>query len=165
LPRERDGGTIQRQRGLFGRRSVLDSQRAKSPPEAPGSPDSPKRRPGPKPPGGQGQRPRRRSGSVALVLAGAAAAGLAGGWAIDRWSRPACDPQLDPQCQQRAASSSGSSGSSGSGYRSSRSSSGGWWSGDSGTTTSPAVVPRDSGSTATQRGGFGSIGRFFSSGS
>jgi hypothetical protein len=165
LPRARDTGAIQRQRGLFGRRGVLESQGAKASSEGPKSSDLPNRVAAAHAPAGKRQPPRRRSGSVALVLAGAAAAGLAGGWAIDRWSQPGCDPALDPQCQQRASGTSGSSGS-GSGYhRSPRSSAGSWWRGDSGAVASPATVPRDNASTATQRGGFGSIGRFFSGGS
>jgi hypothetical protein len=146
LPRARDGSTLERRSGMFGRRS----------PAPVGPPPS-------KPPPDR-QRPRRRSDSVALILLGAAAAGMVGGWAVDRWSRPACDQQMDPQCPQRGAGASGSSGG-GSAYRSSRSGAGSWWSGDSGASAAPAVVPRDSGTVATRRGGFGSIGRFFSGGS
>jgi hypothetical protein len=156
LPRARDGDAVQRRPGFFGSRKSTQPELAR--PEAPPS------APPPEPPAG-GPRPRRRTGSIALVLVGAAAVGVAGGWAMDRWSQPGCDPQLDPLCQQRR--SSGSSGSSGGGWhhRSSGNSSGSWWGGDRGTTTTSPATPRRVGQAATQRGGFGSIGRFFSSGS
>jgi len=159
LPRERDRGTIQRQRGLFGRRSVLESQGAPSPQE-PKPADRPKR----KPPAGGPVRPRRRTGSVAFVLLGAAAVGVGGGWAVDRWTRPACDPALDPSCQQQRSWGSGGSSGGGSSSRSSSSGSGGsWfsWSNDSG---GAAAVPGSARPDTAKRGGFGAIGRFFSSG-
>jgi hypothetical protein len=156
LPREREGEAVQRQSGLFGRRKSTQPELAR--PDAPPPPVAPS---GEAP--ADAPRARRRTGSIALVLVGAAAVGVAGGWAIDRWSQPSCDPKLDPQCQQRRSSSS--SGSSGGSYGSHYRSWGSWWGSDSGTTTtkSPAA-PQRIGQAATQRGGFGAIGRFFSSG-
>jgi hypothetical protein len=161
LPREHEGEAVQRQSGFFGSRKSTQPELAR--PEAP----PPSGAPPPVAPSGEPPAsapfPRRRTGSIALVLVGAAAVGVAGGWAMDQWSQPSCDPKLDPQCQQRRSSSS--SGSSGGSYGSHYRSWGSWWGGDSGTiTTTPATPPRV-GQSATQRGGFGAIGRFFSSGS
>lgn len=141
---------------------MLDSQGATSPDgEKPAKPER-RRQPARTP-----VHPRRRSGSIALVLLGAAAVGVGGGWAVDRWTRPGCDPALDPDCQQqRSGSSWGTSGggsSGGSSYRSSGSSWGSWWGGGSGGAV--AAVPGSARPDTARRGGFGAIGRFFSAGS
>ncbi|MCC6468150.1 MAG: hypothetical protein IT563_07505 [Alphaproteobacteria bacterium] len=159
-PRTRGGDAVQRQSGLFGRKST---QPELAQPDAP-----PARPPGTAAP----LPPRQRTGSVALVLLGAAAVGAGGGWAVDRLSQPACDPKLDPRCPparswfsaSSGSSSSGSSGSSGS-YGHSW---GNWWGGDSATSTTPPArsdAASRAGQSTTQRGGFGAIGRFFSGGS
>ncbi len=154
-------GTIQRQGGLFGRRLAGDGAPAASPPKEQLPAGLPLGEPGPA--AASAPLPaRRRSGSVALILAGAAAVGVAGGWAIDRWSRPTCDPVLDPACVQSRSSSSSGGGSGGTrtGSAASRSS-GSWFNwGDSAGSASP-VAPSKAAQATTQRGGFGAIGRFF----
>ncbi|MCC7048638.1 MAG: hypothetical protein IT562_18125 [Alphaproteobacteria bacterium] len=155
-PRERGGDAVQRQSGLFGRKSAQPELARPSDARAA------------RPPGTAAPLPpRRRTGSVALVLLGAAAVGVGGGWAVDRWSQPACDPKLDPQCSPSRSWFSSSSGTSSSNSGSYGHSWGSWWGGDSPTTTTPARSDTASraGQSATQRGGFGAIGRFFSGGS
>jgi len=207
----RGGGAIERPRGFFGRRSVLESSGAVKPPEPPPPAEPPRSSlPAPEPAvatatlpplskagrkaarkaaarkamaerGPQAQlRSRRRTGKVGLVLLGAAAIGVAGAWTADRWMRPSCNPTVDPACQQ--ATSSGSSGgggasrSTGARSSSSRSSSGGSWfswgdsdggsavAGGSGSAAAVAGTTRRVEQSTIRRGGFGSIGRFFSSG-
>ncbi|MBL8703735.1 MAG: hypothetical protein JNM30_02775 [Rhodospirillales bacterium] len=198
-----DGGAVQRQRGFFGRRSVLESSGAVKPSEPP-NPPQPEAAPEPETPppntkagrkaarkaaarkamaerGPEAEmRSRRRTGKVGLVLLGAAAIGVAGAWTADRWMQPRCDPAIDPTCQQAKSSASSGGGTSAS-RSSSRPSStrsgsrGSWFSwgdsdggssaiaGGSGAATVFGTTRRVEQSTI-RRGGFGSVGRFFSSG-
>jgi len=168
LPRERDGGTVQRQGGLFRRRSVLDSSGAAPSPPPPKEPRKKQRKPrAARAAPATALRSRRRTGRIALVLLGAAAVGVAGGWTYDRMTRPACDPALDPTCQQARSSTGSSARSTGWGAGRSVTRRGGeswfsWSSKDDRVGTAPRSGANKP--SATRRGGFGSIGRFFSSG-
>ncbi len=196
-----DGGAIQRRRGFFSRRSVLEILRrdeaagaaqARSRVRAAARRSAAIRIAAERQGGPQGRAQgdgARRDGCARDRWAGPqppahrhgrAGAGrrrrvwAGGAWTADRWMRPACDPMLDPTCQQARSSGSSGGGGSGSSTRSGSSSSsrssssgGSWfsWGNDSSGGSSVAAIPGSTArDTTVRRGGFGSIGRFFSSG-
>jgi hypothetical protein len=112
----------------------------------------------------QQDRPAKRSGRVALLLAGTVAVG---GGAYALMPVENCEPNRPGMaaspaaagCSPRGSSSSGGHGSSGA--SSSRSS---FYSGDSSSSRSPsATSSSDSGSSVVTRGGFGSFAHAFTS--